>query len=119
MTKSDLARRVCAVCALLLGLAHLCVSFLIYPALSLDALWFVGAGLAIIVTALGNLSHSPASRSGMVLQMLQNAVMLAYFVVVWTVFPGIQVGIGVALFAALTLFAAPRMTASVEPAESP
>ncbi len=115
MTKSDIARRVCAGCALLLGLTHLGLSFLIYPALSLDALWFVGAGLAIIVTALGNLSDSPASRPGMILQTLQNAALLAYFIAVWTVFPGIQVIIGAALFAALTLLVLPRTPTSTNP----
>ena len=40
----------------IISIAHLAVTFWMYPALSPDAVWFFGAGLGIFLTAL-NLAH--------------------------------------------------------------
>lgn len=86
----------------LLGLTHLALSALMYPAWSVSALWFVGSGVAIVIGAASNLvaygAQSGGSRHVLV---AINVTMAGFFIAAWTVLPGPQVIVGGALFAGL------------------
>ncbi|MFN9008905.1 MAG: hypothetical protein ACK5WH_07200 [Hyphomonadaceae bacterium] len=86
----------------LLGAAHIVLTPLVYPGWTIDTLWFLGTGLAIVSTATANhLGHLPrAKRAWMVLVVL-NVVMSGYFAAAWSVIPTPQVVIGGLLFLGL------------------
>ena len=88
-----------AVAAMLLGAVHLALAPLAYREWSLDALWFVGAGLAIIAAAAINLVV-PARRA-FVLAALVNSALALWFAAAWLVLPGPQVIVGGLVFAGL------------------
>ena len=89
-----------AVAAMLLGAVHLALAPLAYKEWSLDALWFVGAGLAIIAAAAINLAG--IDRRSFVLAALVNSALALWFAAAWLVLPGPQVIVGGLLFAGLT-----------------
>ncbi len=93
-----------AICALLLGVAHIAIGIIIYPALDLDALWFHGSGLAMSSVAASNLATHQMSGRTSYLIIIQNLVMTGYFALALTVLPAIQVAAGFLLFALLALF---------------
>ena len=90
--------------AVALGLGHLAVTFLAFERMSLDALWFAGSGLAIILGGIINLfallaSHDSAGRA---LLGIANLAMTAFVALILFLAPEPQVIIGLILFAGLT-----------------
>ena len=98
---------VLAIAAGLLGTGHLALTPLIYPDWTIEGLWFVGTGLAMLLgagaNALGIGVGEPARRAGL---FLMNTAMTAFFASAWPVLPEPQVIVGGALFAGLALSAA-------------
>jgi hypothetical protein len=93
-----------SVCAGLLGFAHLALTPLAHPEWSLEALWFAGTGLAIVVVAIFNWAgRSLPERSAALALVAANLAMTAFFAAAWTVLPGPQVIAGGAIFAGLAL----------------
>ena len=102
---------VLAVAAGLLGLAHLALTALLYASWTADALWFVGTGFAIAVSAAANIAAINAlDRASRSLMVTINAIMTGFFIAAWLVLPGPQVIFGGILFAGLAVCAW-RMTA--------
>jgi hypothetical protein len=96
---------VLAIAALLLAMAHMALLPLLYPAWSIDALWFAGSGLAMLAVAAANfLTFDPVHRSNHLIMVAVNLMMACYFVAAWLVLPEIQVVIGGLSFAGLALF---------------
>ena len=95
-----------AVAAGLLGLTHLALTALLYASWTADALWFVGTGFAIAVSAAANIAAINASdRASRSLMVTINAIMTGFFVAAWLVLPGPQVIFGGILFAGLAVCA--------------
>jgi hypothetical protein len=96
-----------AIAAGLLGTGHLALTPLLYRDWTLDSLWFVGTGLAMLIGAGANLLGIGAGnrmrRAGLV---LINLAMTAFFASAWPVLPEPQVVVGGVLFAALAACAA-------------
>ncbi len=86
----------------LLGLTHLALSALMYPTWSVDALWFVGTGVAIVIGAASNLvAYGAQGGGGRYVLVAINVIMAGFFIAAWTVLPGPQVIVGGVLFAGL------------------
>ena len=98
---------VLAIFAVLLGTGHLALTPLLYPGWTIDSLWFVGTGLAMLIGAGANLigigAGDRAGRAGLV---LINLALTAFFASAWPVLPEPQVVIGGALFAGLAVCSA-------------
>lgn len=99
-------RTALAVLAGLLGMTHLALTPLAYADWTIEALWFVGTGLAIVGAALANLMANqvttPVRRSALA---GINLVMGCFFAAAWSVLPGPQVILGGILFMSLAVFA--------------
>ena len=87
-----------ATAALLLGIAHLIFGVIAYKSFSLELLWFLGSGVAMIVTALANLN----SGSVRILR-VQNGLMFSFVVALVILAPEPQIWLGLMLFAGLLL----------------
>ena len=85
-----------AISALLLGAAHLVFGILVYKTFSLELLWFLGSGVAIIVTALANLKPG-----NIWILRVQNSLMLGFLVALVILAPQPQVWLGLVLFTGL------------------
>lgn len=95
-----------AVLAGLLGIIHLALTPLAYADWSVEALWFVGTGLAIIVAAAANLMANQVTSPGRRLSLAAiNLAMSCFFAAAWSVIPGPQVILGGMLFLSLAVFA--------------
>jgi hypothetical protein len=95
---------IAAVGAGLLGGLHVALAFAIYRSVSLDALWFTGAGLGIVAVALMNIvSLRAEDRASPLIVAACNLVMTGFFAAAWSVMKGPQVVVGFALFAILTV----------------
>jgi hypothetical protein len=98
---------VLAIAAGLLGTGHLALTPLLYPGWTIDSLWFVGTGLAMLIGAganvLGVSAGDRVRRAGLV---LINLAMTVFFVSAWLVLPEPQVIVGGTLFAGLAVSAA-------------
>ena len=99
--------------ALALGLLHLGLSALSWR-WSLDALWFAGSGLAIVVAALINLVMIRAEQIDRVQKavwVIANLALTGFFGLAWLILKEPQVIIGGLVFALLTTGAAGRSLA--------
>lgn len=95
-----------ATLTIVLGLGHMLFATWIYRAWDDQALWFVGTGMAIILSAAANLVRTSAVEPrGRIVLIGINAMMAGYFVAAWTVLPVPQVIVGGLLFAGLGLCA--------------
>jgi Na+/glutamate symporter len=95
-----------SVLAVLLGAAHLALTWPVYRAATLEALWFAGSGLAVLSTALLNIQAlRQGGRRHRWLLFLANLVMAAFFAAAWPLLKGPQVALGFALFLGLAAFA--------------
>lgn len=95
---------VLAVVAVLLGVAHLALSVLIYAKWTTEALWFVGTGFAIVIGAAANIATiNVLDRPSRSIMTITNAMMTGFFVAAWLVLPGPQVIVGGILFAGLAV----------------
>lgn len=92
--------------ALALGAIHLALAALGWRVWSVDALWFVGAGLAILIAGLLNVVMMRTQRPDRVQQAAwigANVVAAGFFALAWTVLPAPQVVVGGLVFALLAL----------------
>jgi hypothetical protein len=92
--------------AMVLGLAHLSFTPVNYRALTLNALWFASAGLAILFGGFLNLAlnrSTGADRAVRGLSILANALLAVLFLMAIRVLPQPQVFLGAALFAFLMM----------------
>ena len=93
----------------LLGALHVGLTAGLYRQASLEALWFAGAGLAIIAVAVMNMVALRAGdRSSPTILFFTNTVMVCFFVAAWALMKAPQVALGVLLFAGLAVCAALR-----------
>lgn len=93
-----------AIIGVLLGAVHLALTPLAYVDWTIDALWFVGTGLAIVLAAAANLIGFQSSGVGSRLIVAAiNFAMGFFFAAAWLVLPGPQVVIGGVLFFALAI----------------
>lgn len=101
--------RALAIAAALLGGVHIALTPLAYREWTIDALWFVGAGLAIVVAAAANLVglQSLGLRSRMIVAAI-NLAMSGFFAAAWLVLPEPQVMIGGGLFLGLAACTLPQ-----------
>ncbi len=105
MTLVRRAHWVFAVLSMILGGGHIALAAPSYDALTVDALWFVGAGLGIVAVAMINIvALRDQGRASFLLVLAANAVMLCYFAAAWTVLKIPPVVAGLVLFAGLSLF---------------
>lgn len=95
--------RVLGSAAVALGLGHLSVAAFVFERLSMDALWFIGSGVAIVLGGVLNLFAQAASygAGGRILLIAANLLILVFFGLVMWVVPEPQVIVGTVLFAAL------------------
>ncbi|WP_373487679.1 hypothetical protein [Blastomonas sp.] len=103
-----------AIIGVLLGGVHIALTPLAYADWTIDALWFVGTGLAIVLAAAANFVRFQSSGvSSRLILATMNLAMGCYFAAAWLVLPGPQVVIGGVLFFALTIcsLANPRIKA--------
>ena len=99
--------RVLASAAILLGTGHLALTPLLYPGWTINCLWFVGTGLAILIGAGANLiSIGLDDRVVRASLILINLAMTVFFTSAWVVLPEPQVIVGGVLFAGLAATAA-------------
>jgi len=89
-------RIIFATLALLLGVAHLAFGVIVYQGYSLELLWFLGSGVAMIVTALANLNSGSIG-----ILRVQNTLMLVFLVALVLIAPQPQVVFGLILFSGL------------------
>lgn len=86
----------------LLGAAHIALTPLAYASWTLDALWFLGSGLAIVIASAANAVGlaTPAPRGAWAMLAI-NLMMAGFFAAAWSVLPGPQVIIGGVVFLGL------------------
>lgn len=101
--------------AVLLGVGHLSLAALMFERLSLDALWFAGSGLAIVLGGMINMFAQFAhyGTGGRTVLGIANLVTMAFFALALTIVPEPQVVVGLILFGALAglAWAGPTRTA--------
>lgn len=92
-----------SIAAILLGLAHVSIGVMSFERLNFQALWFTGAGLAIVLGGMINLLGLTAADegNGRVLLIIANLVMAGFFALALIILPAPQVIVGLLLFAAL------------------
>lgn len=88
----------------LLGLVHIAFTPLVYADWTIEALWFVGSGLAILVAATANFVGFESRRMGSQwILAAMNLAMVCFFAAAWLVLPGPQVIVGGLLFLGLAI----------------
>lgn len=98
-----------AIAAGLLGTAHLALTPLLYPDWTINSLWFVGTGLAMVTGAGANLlGIGGEGRMHGIGLVLINLAMAGFFASAWPVLPEPQVIAGGIVFAGLAVTAAMR-----------
>jgi hypothetical protein len=104
MMRLPAPRTALAMLAGLLGLVHLALTPLAYPEWTIDALWFLGTGMAMIVAAATNVIAGKAPGFGVRMSLAAiNIAMSGFFAAAWLVLPGPQTIIGGLLFLSLAL----------------
>lgn len=93
--------------AVALGLGHLTLGAIAFEPRTLDALWFQGSGVAIVLGGLLNLFAQLAcyGKGGRALLGIANLAALGFFALALMVVPEPQVIFGTFLFAALLVIA--------------
>ena len=104
----DKVQKTLASLALLLGIAHIGFGLFVFKTLNLEVFWFLGFGLAIIVTALAN--FSPQNHVAL---KIQNGLMLLFISALLFMAPQPQVLLGCILFAGLLVLSFYRETVKV------
>ncbi len=89
-------RQALASLAILLGIAHLAFGILAYKTFSIELLWFLGFGIAMIVTALANFKEEKIW-----ILRVQNAVVLGFITALAYLVPQPQILAGLVLFVSL------------------
>ncbi len=92
----------------LLGTVHLALTPLAYASWTIDALWFVGTGMAMVIAAAANVIAGKTPGLGVRMSLAAiNIAMSGFFAAAWLVLPGPQVIIGGLLFLSLALCGIP------------
>lgn len=91
-------RQILASLALLLGVAHIIFGLIVFPTFNLEAFWFLGFGLAMMLAALANFK-----RDKIWILRVQNALMLGFIIALLFLAAQPQVWLGCILFAGLFL----------------
>lgn len=92
----------------LLGTAHLALTPLVYASWTIDALWFVGTGMAMVIAAAANVFAGKIPEVGVRMSLAAiNVAMSGFFAAAWLVLPGPQVILGGLLFLGLALCGIP------------
>lgn len=102
-----IAHKILSAIIIALGVLHVSVTFYDYDSFSLRALWFAGAGVAIILAGFLNvilLRDVGKDRVVWLLCLLTNLIFAVMFVLALLVLPQPQVFVGAGLFIAATLF---------------
>ena len=102
------AYKICSWLIVALGCAHVIFTFHDYDEFSLDAMWFAGAGLALVFAGFLNVAHlRSGGRDSLVraLTVLTDVLCAALFVAALSLMRQPQVFVGVALFAFAALMA--------------
>jgi len=89
--------KILASLALLLGIAHIGFGVAMFRAYNLELIWFIGAGLAMVVVALNNLTSATILK----MRLAQNLIMTAYVAMILSLAPEPQVILGLVLFSGL------------------
>jgi len=89
-------RYITAILAMGLGTLHILYGIYAYQALTVDMIWFAGAGFAMILGGHANLDRA---------RLFPSLLMVIYIVIMVTKLPLPQVFFGLALFAGLTIAA--------------
>ena len=89
-------RYILASLAIVLGIGHLTFGIIAYKDFSIDLLWFLGSGIAMIVTALANFKNEKIW-----ILRVQNALTLGFIVALAYLLPLPQIWVGLVLFAGL------------------
>lgn len=92
--------------AMLLGLAHLSVTFVNYHTLTLDAMWFASAAVALLLAGFLNLALNRSAGRDRVLRALctlADVILTVMFLITLWLIQEPQVFVGAALFAFLTV----------------
>lgn len=92
-------RKIAAAAAIALGCTHLVYGLVVFKSLTLEHIWFAGAGIAMLCVGLANW-HQAAS--------MQAAIMCLYLGAMTILLPAPQVILGLLLF--LTLLMSGRKT---------
>jgi hypothetical protein len=88
----------------LLGLVHIALTPLAYADWTIEALWFVGSGLAIVVAATANVGgFQSRGVAGSWILTAMNLAMVGFFGAAWLVLPGPQVIVCGLLFLGLAI----------------
>jgi len=88
----------------LLGTIHLALTPLAYASWTIDALWFVGTGMAMVIAAAANVFAGKIPEVGVRMSLAAiNVAMSGFFAAAWLVLPGPQVILGGLLFLGLAL----------------
>lgn len=106
------AHKILSAIIIALGVLHVSVTFYDYDSFSLRALWFAGAGVAIILAGFLNvilLRDVGKDRVVWLLCLLTNLIFAVMFVLALLVLPQPQVFVGAGLFIAATLFSLIRL----------
>lgn len=97
-------RTALAMLAGLLGTVHLALTPLVYASWTIDALWFFGTGMAMVIAAAANVIAGKTPGLGVRLSLAAiNIAMSGFFAAAWLVLPEPQVIIGGLLFLSLAL----------------
>lgn len=94
--KPNLAVQILASLAFALGIAHIVFGFAVFKTFNLEVFWFLGFGLAMIVTALANFR-----RDNIWVLRFQNALMLGFIITLLFLAAQPQVWLGAILFGGL------------------
>ncbi len=92
----DKARKILIILAVILGISHLIFGIFVYDTINLEIAWFLGSGIAMLVTALANIQ---TDKIGVL--RLQNALMVIFLIGLATLAPLPQVLFGLILFTGL------------------
>lgn len=90
------AHKLLAILSMILGLAHLVFGLIVFEQFDLELVWFLSAGVAMIVTALANLNR----HRNWILR-IQNTLMLGFLIILVIFVSQPQVWLGIFLFAGL------------------
>lgn len=103
MTLRGLTYALILIC-LLLGIGHIALTPLLYRGWTIDSLWFVGTGLAMMTGAAANiLGLGSAGRLDRFVIVSVDVGLTLFFLSAWWVLPEPQVIVGGVLFASLAI----------------
>lgn len=95
-----------------LGVLHILITFPTYGNLSVEAVWFASAGVAVISAGFLNivlLRDTAKDRVVRTLCIMTNLILVLLFILLLLIFPAPHIFLGAGLFIAATLFSSGRL----------